>query len=164
MIDQLHFGRDRASQNDVLDVRLARFLTRLSTVAASYTPGATAALYCLLLGLLLFGLIIGASRVVVYNMSASSIMSAKSDPTPDSSPPPANMDDGSVSKAMQDEETRMTIQREKRDAKRDAQLEKERQEDIQSGKEILDKKFQQLEFLMNKSRVNLLHQVCSFRG
>lgn len=97
-------------------------------------------------------------------MSASSIMSATSDPTPDSSPPPANMDDDSVSKAMQDEETRMKIQREKRDAKRDAQLEKERQEDIQSGKEILDKKFQQLEFLMNKSKVNLLQQACSFRG
>jgi ATP-dependent DNA helicase len=86
-------------------------------------------------------------------MSASSVASAKSDPTPDSSPPPANMDDDSVSKEMQDEETRMRAQREKRDAKRDAQLEKERQEDIKSGKDMLDKKFQQLEFLMNKSKV-----------
>jgi ATP-dependent DNA helicase len=33
-------------------------------------------------------------------------------------------------------------------------LEKERQEDIKSGREVLDKKFQQLEFLMNKSKVS----------
>ena len=58
-----------------------------------------------------------------------------------------------VSHAMQAEEERMRAQREKNDAKRDAQLEKERQEDIKSGKDILDKKFQQLEFLMNKSKV-----------
>lgn len=62
--------------------------------------------------------------------------------------------DDNVSKTMQDEETRMRAQREKQDAKRDAKLEKERQEDIASGKEILDKKFQQLEFLMNKSKVS----------
>jgi ATP-dependent DNA helicase len=47
-------------------------------------------------------------------------------------------------------------QREKEDAKRDAKLEKERQEDIKSGKDMLDKKFQQLEFLMNKSKVGIL--------
>ncbi|KAJ8116019.1 hypothetical protein OPT61_g2474 [Boeremia exigua] len=86
-------------------------------------------------------------------MSASSSMSPKSDPTPDSSPPPANMDDDNVSKTMQDEESRMKLHREKQDAKRDAQLEKERQDDIKSGKEMLDKKFQQLEFLMNKSKL-----------
>jgi ATP-dependent DNA helicase len=88
-------------------------------------------------------------------MPASSVASSKSDPTPDSSPPPADMDPESVSKTMQDEETRMKTQREKQDAKRDAQLEKERQEDIKSGKEVLDKKFQQLEFLMNKSKVSI---------
>lgn len=81
-------------------------------------------------------------------------MSVKSDPTPDSSPPPANMDDDNVSKAMKEEETRMKTQREIQDAKRDAKLEKERQDDIKSGKEMLDKKFQQLEFLMNKSKVS----------
>lgn len=86
-------------------------------------------------------------------MSASSVASAKSDPTPDSSPPAANMDDDNVSKGMQDEEARMRAQREKQDAKHDAQLAKERQEDIKSGKDMLDKKFQQLEFLMNKSKV-----------
>ncbi|KAF2629001.1 ISWI chromatin-remodeling complex ATPase ISW2 [Macroventuria anomochaeta] len=86
-------------------------------------------------------------------MTASSNASEKSDPTPDSSPPPVNMDDGNVSKKMQDEEMRMKAQREKQDAKRDAQLDKERQEDIKSGKEVLDKKFQQLEFLMNKSKL-----------
>jgi ATP-dependent DNA helicase len=59
-----------------------------------------------------------------------------------------------VSDTMQQEEERMKAQREKNDAKRDAQLEKERQEDIKSGKDILDKKFQQLEFLMNKSKVS----------
>lgn len=57
---------------------------------------------------------------------------------------------------MQAEEERMKAQREKNDAKRDAQLEKERQEDLKSGKDVLDKKFQQLEFLMNKSKVSLI--------
>jgi ATP-dependent DNA helicase len=57
---------------------------------------------------------------------------------------------------MQDEEARVRSQREKEDAKRDAKLEKERQEDIKSGKDMLDKKFQQLEFLMNKSKVGIL--------
>jgi ATP-dependent DNA helicase len=85
-------------------------------------------------------------------MSASSNATPECDPTPASSPPPANMDDN-VSKAMQDEEARVRLQREKDDAKRDAKLEKERQEDIKSGKDMLDKKFQQLEFLMNKSKV-----------
>lgn len=60
----------------------------------------------------------------------------------------------SMSDAMQQEEERMRAQREKNDAKRDAQMEKERQEDLKSGKDILDKKFQQLEFLMNKSKVS----------
>lgn len=59
-----------------------------------------------------------------------------------------------VSHAMQQEEERMRTQREKNDAKREAELEKERQEDLKSGKDILDKKFQQLEFLMNKSKVS----------
>lgn len=86
-------------------------------------------------------------------MSTSSVASANSDPTPDSSPPPANMEDDDVSKEMKDEEMRMRIRREKQDAKRDAKLENERQEDIKSGKDMLDKKFQQLEFLMNKSKV-----------
>lgn len=62
-----------------------------------------------------------------------------------------------VSSAMQQEEERMRVQREKNDAKREAQLEKERQEDLKSGKDILDKKFQQLEFLMNKSKVSGHH-------
>lgn len=79
---------------------------------------------------------------------ASSVISANSS-TPASSPPPADMTD-----AMQAEEERMRAQREKNDAKRDAQLEKERQEDLKSGKDVLDKKFQQLEFLMNKSKVS----------
>jgi len=64
------------------------------------------------------------------------------------------MDTEGVSHAMQKEEERMKMQREKDDAKRDAQLEKERQEDLKSGKDVLDKKFQQLEFLMNKSKVS----------
>ncbi|KAF1940553.1 ISWI chromatin-remodeling complex ATPase ISW2 [Clathrospora elynae] len=59
----------------------------------------------------------------------------------------------SASKSMQDEEERMRAQREKNDAKRDAKLEKDRQEDLKSGKAVLDKKFQQLEFLMNKSKL-----------
>jgi ATP-dependent DNA helicase len=64
------------------------------------------------------------------------------------------MDTEGVSKGMQAEEQRMKAQRVKDDAKRDAKLEKERQEDIKSGREVLDKKFQQLEFLMNKSKVS----------
>lgn len=69
------------------------------------------------------------------------------------------MDDDNVSKKIQDEEARVRSQREKQDAKRDAKLEKERQEDIKSGKDMLDKKFQQLEFLMNKSKVSILYRV-----
>jgi ATP-dependent DNA helicase len=94
-------------------------------------------------------------------MAFSAAVSAKSSPqqsTPASSPPPADMEkDGKVegvSDAMLQEEARMKAQREKNDAKREAQLDKERQEDIKSGKDILDKKFQQLEFLMNKSKVS----------
>ena len=64
------------------------------------------------------------------------------------------MDSESVPQSMQREEKRMRTQREKDDAKREAQLEMERQEDIKSGREVLDKKFQQLEFLMNKSKVS----------
>lgn len=82
-------------------------------------------------------------------MSAMSI----SPSTPASSPPPATMEKENVPQSMQEEEERMRIQRVKEDAKRDAQLEKERKADIKSGKEVLDKKFQQLEFLMNKSKL-----------
>ncbi|CAN9348150.1 unnamed protein product [Alternaria alternata] len=63
------------------------------------------------------------------------------------------METESVPKSMQQEEQRMRAQREKDDARREAKLEKERQEDIKSGREVLDKKFQQLEFLMNKSKL-----------
>ena len=89
-------------------------------------------------------------------MTASSVTSSTSETksTPASSPPPADMDTKSVPQSLQEEEKRMKAQREKDDAKRDAQLEKERQEDIKSGREVLDKKFQQLEFLMNKSKVS----------
>ncbi|KAJ4289078.1 putative ATPase [Kalmusia sp. IMI 367209] len=91
--------------------------------------------------------------------SSSTIDSTSQKSTPASSPPPADMDDqtkledNEVPSSMQQEEDRMRSQREKQDAKRDAQLEKERQADIKSGKEVLDKKFQQLEFLMNKSKL-----------
>jgi ATP-dependent DNA helicase len=94
-------------------------------------------------------------------MPSSPIVSAnlsQQQPTPASSPPPANMESDNsahgISDAMQKEEARMRAQREKNDAKRDAQLDKERQEDIKSGRDMLDKKFQQLEFLMNKSKVS----------
>ena len=88
-------------------------------------------------------------------MTSSSAASTKPEPIPASSPPPAEMDMENVSRSMHDEEKRMKAQREKNDAKRDAQLEKERQEDLKSGKEVLDKKFQQLEFLMNKSKARM---------
>jgi hypothetical protein len=78
--------------------------------------------------------------------------------TPASSPPPADMSDHNegISREMQAEEDRMRAQREKDDAKRNVELERERQEDLKSGKEILDEKFRQLEFLMNKSKVSPL--------
>jgi len=89
-------------------------------------------------------------------MTVSSVTSSTSEnkSTPASLPPPADMDTKSVPQSLQAEEERMRAQREKDDAKREAQLEKERQEDINSGREVLDKKFQQLEFLMNKSKVS----------
>jgi ATP-dependent DNA helicase len=94
-------------------------------------------------------------------MASSSVSRAETESyksTPASSPPPAAMEGSAegVSKEMQAEEERMREQREKEDAKREAELEQERQEDLKSGKEILDKKFQQLEFLMNKSKASTL--------
>ena len=92
--------------------------------------------------------------------SSSAADSASQKTSPTSSPPPAEMDDqpknkaDDVSNGYQVEEDRMRAQREKQDAKREAELEKERKADIESGKEVLDKKFQQLEFLMNKSKVS----------
>lgn len=93
-------------------------------------------------------------------MSSSSVVdSASQKTTPASSPPSADMDDqpknadNDVPSNLQQEEDRMRAAREKEDAKRNAKLEKERQADIKSGKEVLDKKFQQLEFLMNKSKL-----------
>jgi hypothetical protein len=110
-----------------------------------------------------FTTLISLFRLLARDMTFSADTSAKSSPqklTPASSPPPAAMEkdnnEEGVLDAMQQEEQRMRIQREKNDAKREAQLEKERQEDINSGKDILDKKFQQLEFLMNKSKVSTL--------
>lgn len=89
-------------------------------------------------------------------MTSSSVRRANTDSvsTPASSPPPSAMETEVASHAMQKEEERMKAERVKNDAKRDAKLEKERQDDLQSGKDILDKKFQQLEFLMNKSKVS----------
>lgn len=92
-------------------------------------------------------------------MTSSSVAGADTESqksTPASSPPPGTMDDykESVTNELQAEEDRMRAQREKQDAKHDAEMEKERQEDLKSGKEVLDKKFQQLEFLMNKSKVS----------
>lgn len=91
-------------------------------------------------------------------MTSSSIAgadSASQKSTPTSSPPPTDMDNKeAISRELQEEEDRMRRNREKDDAKRDAALQKERQQDISSGKEVLDKKFQQLEFLMNKSKVS----------
>ncbi|ORY10055.1 SNF2 family helicase/ATPase-like protein PasG [Clohesyomyces aquaticus] len=91
-------------------------------------------------------------------MPSSSVTAADSTSqksTPASSPPPANMGDDNekVLNAMEKEEEQIRLQREADDATHDAAMEKERQEDISSGKEVLDKKFQQLEFLMNKSKL-----------
>jgi ATP-dependent DNA helicase len=97
-------------------------------------------------------------------MITSAIASANPSPqqltSASSSPPTTDMaknnDKEGISDAIHQEEERMRIQREKNDAKREVQLEKERQEDIKSGRDVLDKKFQQLEFLMNKSKVSIL--------
>jgi ATP-dependent DNA helicase len=76
-------------------------------------------------------------------------------PTPASSPPSVEMEDADhgVSKQMLAEEEQMRLRREKEDAKREAQLEKERKDDLEGGKEVLDSKFKALEHLMNKSKV-----------
>jgi ATP-dependent DNA helicase len=87
-------------------------------------------------------------------MTSSSITTAADTDTPASPPPPVDMDhDESTPSKMQAEEDRMRLQRAKDEAKRAAELEEERNADIESGKEVLDKKFQQLEFLMNKSKL-----------
>jgi ATP-dependent DNA helicase len=93
-------------------------------------------------------------------LSSSVVGSASQETTPASSPPPAAMNDQPKNddneaplSSLQLEEDRMRAQRAHQDAKRDAKLEKERRADIESGKEVLDKKFQQLEFLMNKSKL-----------
>jgi ATP-dependent DNA helicase len=56
-------------------------------------------------------------------------------------------------KQLREEEARMRAQREKDDEKHAAKLEEQRQADVAGGTEVLDKKFQQLEFLMNKSKL-----------
>jgi hypothetical protein len=105
----------------------------------------------------------GSSTRDMTSSSIPSIKSSRHKPTPASLKMEKETKAESVSDAMQQEEERMKAQREKNDAKRDAQLEKERQEDIKSGRDILDKKFQQLEFLMNKSKVSIA-QVTTKRG
>ncbi|KAF2639485.1 hypothetical protein P280DRAFT_470138 [Massarina eburnea CBS 473.64] len=86
--------------------------------------------------------------------SISAADSASQKSTPASSPPPSEMDrDDTISPSLKAEEDRMRAQREKDDAKRETELDAARNADIESGKEVLDKKFQQLEFLMNKSKL-----------
>ncbi|KAF2502490.1 ISWI chromatin-remodeling complex ATPase ISW2 [Lophium mytilinum] len=91
--------------------------------------------------------------MVSSSTTAADTASQKS--TPASSPPPVEMEDvdHGVSKEMLAEEEQMRVRREKEDAKREAQLEKERKEDLQGGKEVLDTKFKALEHLMNKSKL-----------
>ncbi|KAF1994024.1 ISWI chromatin-remodeling complex ATPase ISW2 [Amniculicola lignicola CBS 123094] len=89
-------------------------------------------------------------------MTSSSLTGADSESdksTPASSPPPATMNNEGMEDQLQKEEETMRKQREKEDAKRDAELEKARKEDVDGGKDVLDKKLQQLEFLMNKSKL-----------
>jgi ATP-dependent DNA helicase len=90
-------------------------------------------------------------------MTSSSVTAADSESaksTPASSPPPLDERQDGISKEMHKEEDRIRLQREKDDKKNALKLEKERLDDLQSGKDLLDKKFQQLEFLMNKSKVS----------
>ncbi|KAH7128131.1 SNF2 family N-terminal domain-containing protein [Dendryphion nanum] len=93
-------------------------------------------------------------------MNSSSLTGVDSESTkstPASSPPITNMEldlgNDEVSKQLQEEEDKMRLSRTKVDAKWEAEMKREREEDLKSGKEILDKKFQQLEFLMNKSKL-----------
>ena len=96
-------------------------------------------------------------QLLAMTSSSVSADSESQKSTPASSPPPVDMDESKENdpSGLQAEEAKMRSKREKEDAERDAQLEKERQEDLEGGKEILDKKFQQLEFLMNKSKVSV---------
>ncbi|KAF2817411.1 uncharacterized protein BDZ99DRAFT_373440 [Mytilinidion resinicola] len=91
--------------------------------------------------------------MVSSSITAADTASQKS--TPASSPPSIEMEDvdHGVSKEMLAEEEQMRLRREKEDAKREAKLEKERKEDLQGGKEVLDTKFKALEHLMNKSKL-----------
>ncbi|KAF2197289.1 SNF2 family helicase/ATPase-like protein PasG [Delitschia confertaspora ATCC 74209] len=91
-------------------------------------------------------------------MPSSYFTSAHTSPqesTPASSPPAADMEENkdNVSKKMLEEEEKLRVLREKEDKKLEEKMEKERQVDLKSGRDVLDKKFQQLEFLMNKSKL-----------
>jgi ATP-dependent DNA helicase len=84
--------------------------------------------------------------------------------TPASSPPPVDMEGVSngVSKEMQVVEEQMRLKHEKDDLEREQKMEKERQEDLKGGKEVLDAKFKALEHLLSKSKVGLCFRIHSF--
>ncbi len=74
--------------------------------------------------------------------------------TPASSPPvDIECVNNDVSKEMQVEEEQMRLKHEKDDLEREQKMEKERQEDLKGGKEVLDAKFKALEHLLSKSKV-----------
>ncbi|KAK7523297.1 SNF2 family N-terminal domain-containing protein [Phyllosticta citriasiana] len=62
-------------------------------------------------------------------------------------------DNMAVSNAMVKEEEQMRQAREKADAQREEELQRERQKDIQSGSEAVDTKFRALEYLLSQSKL-----------
>jgi ATP-dependent DNA helicase len=76
--------------------------------------------------------------------------------TPDSSPPPADVEtmaESGISEAMRHEEEKMQQKTKQDQARRDEEMAKERQKDVEGGEEVVDKKFKSLEYLLKKSKV-----------
>jgi hypothetical protein len=93
--------------------------------------------------------------IVQFVMSFSSPSSrALSSDTPPSSPPSAAPEMETVlSESMLKEEEILLQAREKLNVAREQELEKQRQEDINSGAQTIDKKFKSLDYLLGQSQV-----------
>lgn len=82
--------------------------------------------------------------------------------TPATSPPPEQDEDKGISRAMREEEEKMAQKRQKEESKRDERMAKERQKDVDGGKDVVDQKFKALEYLLSQSKVGDNKSVPSF--
>lgn len=101
---------------------------------------------------------------------------ARSVSTPASSPATGglDMDDAAektleyasnpLSEGMEKEEAKMNAIRDKQDSERARQLEKERENDIKGGKDVVDTKYKALEFLLSQSKVCITTLLLVGRG